>query len=390
MSEEYRKYDDYDEFDDLSDEGLHIDWMGIIAKVLKSWKFIFVFCFIFGVLGIISALTMKKEYQATVTLAPEIAQRGSSGSLSSITSLLGLGNAQLAAGTDALNISLFPNICKSPPFLVNLFGVELVPYVSEEAKAEGVVATPVTVYDHFSGRDNPKKGLAKLFGNDEVEELVLPVDLTRLTGDQNRTVRALREAITAEVDSKNGVTSISVVTDNRTFSYQLADTVCKALQTYFIEYRTKKATDDYNHYVKLAEEAKANWEKAQDAYARSVDSGRNIVTQAGSSERQRLQTEVNVTSQIYSQMAQQRELAKAKIQEEKPVYAVIQPASTPLGPTKSKMMRVILFGFIGFFLSCCWAGFGRDLWKAFWSSLKESMTTVDEERAQEKAAKTKA
>ena len=263
MSEEYRKYDDYDEFDDLSDEGLHIDWMGIIAKVLKSWKFIFVFCFIFGVLGIISALTMKKEYQATVTLAPEIAQRGSSGSLSSITSLLGLGNAQLAAGTDALNISLFPNICKSTPFLVNLFGVELVPYVSEEDKTEGVVATPVTVYDHFSGRDNPKKGLAKLFGNDEVEELVLPVDLTRLTGDQNRTVRALREAITAEVDSKNGVTSISVVTDNRTFSYQLADTVCKALQTYFIEYRTKKATDDYNHYVKLAEEAKANWEKAQ-------------------------------------------------------------------------------------------------------------------------------
>ena len=72
MSEEYRKYDDFDEYDDLSDEGLHIDWMGIIAKMLKGWKFILIFTFIFGVLGIISALSMKREWSTKVTLDPEV------------------------------------------------------------------------------------------------------------------------------------------------------------------------------------------------------------------------------------------------------------------------------------------------------------------------------
>ena len=375
MSEEYRKYDDFDEYDDLSDEGLHIDWMGIIAKMLKGWKFILIFTFIFGVLGIISALTMKREWSTTVTLAPEVQQRTNSSSLNSLASMLGMGNAQLAAGTDALNISLFPTICKSTPFLVSLFDVELTRPATAEEKEAGITPKPVTLYDHITGADRPQKKslLDRIFGKEEVVEPEGPVNPTSLTRKQSAVVGYLRSNVTASVDSKTGVTSISVVTDNRYYSQQLADTVCKALQTYFVDYRTQKARDDYKHYVQLAEDAKADWEKAQAAYAASVDSDRNVILQAATSERQRLQTEVNVTGQIYSQMAQQRELAKAKIQEEKPVYAVIQPASVPIHPTSSKKTRVLIFGFIGAFLSCCWAGFGKDLWKSFMSSLKESL-----------------
>ena len=379
MSEEYRKYDDFDEFDDLSDEGLHIDWMGIIAKMLKGWKFILIFTFIFGILGIFSALTMKRQWRSTATLAPEVQQRTSSSSLNSIANMLGMGNAQLAAGTDALNISLFPDICKSTPFIVSLFDVELTRPASDEEREAGITPQPVTLYDHITGADRPPKRegpikkLKKLFSKPEEETVQGPVDPTSLTITQNAVVGYLRNNVTADVDSKTGVTSISVVTDNRYYSQQLADTVCKALQTYFVDYRTKKARDDYEHYVNLANEAKANWEKAQAAYAASVDTDRNVILQSVTSERQRLQTEVNVTSQIYSQMAQQRELAKAKIQEEKPVYAVIQPAAVPVYPANSKKKRVLIFGFMGAFLSCCWAGFGKDLWNNFMSGLKESL-----------------
>lgn len=391
MSEEYRKYDDFDEYDDLSDGGLRIDWMGIIAKVLKGWKVILLFCIVFGILGIISALAMKREWRSTATLAPEVQQRGSSSALNSITSMLGMGNAQLAAGTDALNISLFPNICKSTPFLVNLFDVELNSYVSPLSQYQGVEPKVTTVYDHFSGLDDPKhkpslaSRIKNLFKKEEDIELPdMPTDPTQLNSIEYSVVSFLREIISAEVDSKTGVTTISVVTDDKMMSMMLADTVCKALQTYFTDYRTQKAKDDYEHYVKLAAEAKANWEKAQAAYAASVDSDRNVILQSVTSEKQRLQTEANIASQIYSQMAQQRELARAKIQEEKPVFAVIQPASLAKYPIKSKKTRVLIFGFLGFFLGCCWTGFGKDLWKSFWSTLKEKMTEEKEAEIEEK------
>ncbi|MBQ6578208.1 MAG: hypothetical protein IJL91_10815 [Bacteroidales bacterium] len=395
MSEGYSKYDDYDEYDDLSDEGLHIDWMGIVIKMLKEWKVILLFCVVFGILGIFSALIMKREWRSTATLAPEVQQRSSSSALSSITSMLGMGNVQLAAGTDALNISLFPTICRSTPFLVGLFDVELTSYVSPVDQFKGVDPKVTTVFDHFSRADDPnykpslmsrvKKFLSK---EEEIELPEMPTDPTQLNSIEYKVVELLRDCITADVDSKTGVTTISVITDDKMMSRQLADTVCKALQTYFVEYRTKKAKDDYEHYVKLADEAKANWEKAQAAYAASVDSDRNVILQSVTSEKQRLQTEANIASQIYSQMAQQRELARAKIQEEKPVYAVIQPASLAKYPVHSKKKRVLIVGFLGFLLGCCWTGFGKDLWKSFHSSLKGAMTKKEDEPVEKAVVQT--
>ncbi|MBQ3882596.1 MAG: hypothetical protein II730_08900, partial [Bacteroidales bacterium] len=283
--------------------------------------------------------------------------------------------------------------CKSTPFLVSLFDVELQSYVSPVAKYKGVEPMVTTVYDHFSGLDDPdrkpslKSRIKKLFKKEEEIELPeMPTDPTQLNSVEYYVVSMLRESISSQVDSKTGVTTISVVTDDKMMSMMLADTVCKSLQNYFSEYRTKKAKADYEHLVKLADEAKANWEKAQAAYAASVDSDRNVILQSVTSEKQRLQTEANIASQIYSQMAQQRELARAKIQEDKPVFAVIQPASLAKFPVDSKKKRVLIFGFLGFFLGCCWTGFGKDLWKTFWSSLKDAMTRKEDKPVAEKTA----
>lgn len=42
---------------------------------------------------------------------------------------------------------------------------------------------------------------------------------------------------------------------------------------------------------------------------------------------------MNLAYQVYSQVAQQLQVARAKIQEEKPVFAVVEPATTPLEPS---------------------------------------------------------
>ena len=94
------------------DDELMIDWTGILSKLLKHWKQIVLIGFIFGAIGIVSALTMKRIYNVTLTLAPEIQSRGS-GSLSSMAAMLGIGGMQMSPSTDAMNITLFPDTAYS-------------------------------------------------------------------------------------------------------------------------------------------------------------------------------------------------------------------------------------------------------------------------------------
>lgn len=368
MSEEY------------NDE-LEIDWMGALARLCKSWRFILIVSVIFGALGIVAALMQPRKYNVKMTLAPEM-QTSTSTSLSSISSILGIGSTSAAAGTDALNITLFPEICKSTPFLTELFPVQLTPYVSRKDAEKGVVPVPVTVFDHMTGADKPKKGfrewLKKLLNSKEEEETGIVVNPARLTRRQACAVEALNKSISASVDNKTGITTISVDLDDPLMVTQLADTVCRRLQDYVILYRTQKATEDYDYFVKMTNEAHEKLVKAQAAYAASVDHERDIILQSVSSRRERLRQEAELASQLYSQMAQQQEMARAKIQEVKPVFAVIQPATMPQHAANSRKKTVLIWGFAGFFLSCLWVAFGKDYLARFRGGIKEKLDETSE------------
>ena len=123
----------------------------------------------------------------------------------------------------------------------------------------------------------------------------------------------------------------------------------------------------------LADEAHADLVQKQNAYARSVDYDRSVFLQSAQSEKERLRSEASLANEIYSQMAQQRELARAKIQEEKPVYAVVQPATLPQQATNSRAKRVLIWGFVGFFLSLAWYGFGAEFFKKMRTDVKEKL-----------------
>ena len=363
MEEQYRE--PVSEEDELT-----IDWMAILRKLIKRWKFIVLVTFIFSVLGVVYALTMKRTYQVTVTLAPETQNR-TSGTASALASMLG--GVTLSTSPDALNISLFPEISASTPFLCSLLDVPVTPYV-KGANPSDPLPPSTTVFLHMLGRDkelSPAKARKQALADEKYlyDDSVIHPDY--LTPRQGKAVQALQAAVNTTVDKKTGVTTIGVTLDDPMIAKQLADTVCQRLQDFVTEYRTKKATDDYNYYVQMADEAYANLVKAQAAYSARVDYDRSVILQSVNSERQRLQDEASLANQIYSQMAQQREMAKAKIQEVKPVYAVVQPATVPLRPSNSRAKVCIIWFFVGFMLACAWVAFGdtviqffKDLFKS--------------------------
>lgn len=65
-------------------------------------------------------------------------------------------------------------------------------------------------------------------------------------------------------------------------------------------------------------------------------------------EQERLQNDMSLAYQVYSQVASQLQVARAKVQEEKPVFAVVEPAVVPL--TLRGQVKKYMFWHLSFFL----------------------------------------
>ena len=92
----------------------------------------------------------------------------------------------------------------------------------------------------------------------------------------------------------------------------------------------------------------------------------NIILLSYRAEQERLQNEMSLAYNVYTQVAQQLQMAKAKVQEITPVYTVVQPATVPLRPSKpSKPMILIGFVFLAGVGSVGWILFIKDLLKGW-------------------------
>ena len=346
-----------------------IDWQDLLSKAWKGKKFIITVTVVFMFLGLISALTMTRLYTSKVTLVPELGKSTSS-SLSSLSSMLGLGGMTMGSSADAYHVTVYPEVVASTPFVAKMFdmrvtdpkkGIDttLIGYLTRERFSIGNVIGYVT------------KPIFSLFSNKEEETKGNELNLFHLTKEQDRIVKTMNKAIQVDVDKKTGETTIQVTMDNPVIAATVADTVCKHLREYIVEYRTRKAREDLENYKKIADESYQRYLKASKAYAYYQDHNRGLILNAVISEGSRLSNELQIASQLYQQMKLQAEMARGKVIDEKPVFAIIHPATVPLLPQNSRAKVLIIWTFIGFVFSCAWVLYGKEYWQKGKTMLNE-------------------
>ena len=346
-----------------------IDWQDLLSKAWKGKKFIITVTVVFMFLGLISALTMTRFYTSKVTLVPELGKSTSS-SLSSLSSMLGLGGMTMGSSADAYHVTVYPEVVASTPFVAKMFDMRvtdpkkdidttLVGYLTRERFSIGSVIGYVT------------KPIFSLFSNKEEETKGNELNLFHLTKEQDRIVKTMNKAIQVDVDKKTGETTIQVTMDNPVIAATVADTVCKHLREYIVEYRTRKAREDLENYKKIADESYQRYLKASKAYAYYQDHNRGLILNAVISEGSRLSNELQIASQLYQQMKLQAEMARGKVIDEKPVFAIIQPATVPLLPQNSRAKVLLIWTFVGFVLSCVWVLYGKEYWQKGKTMLNE-------------------
>ena len=357
-------------YNNHNDEELEIDLMDLLRKVIGIRKKIYKAAGIGLIIGVIVAISIPKQYTVEVTLSPEMGNNKGGGLSGLAASFLGSG-VSMGDGTDALNASLSADIVSSTPFLLELSNMKVPVSGSEEISLSSYLdeeSSPWWSYViGFPGM--VIGGVKSLFIEDEDESIFsdkASQGTIELSKKESQKIESLKKKIVASVDKKTSMTSVTATFQDSKVAAVVADSVVKKLQEYIIDYRTSKSKEDCLYLEKLFKERQQEYYEAQRKYADYMDSHDNIILQSVRTEQERLQNDMSLAYQVYSQVAGQLQVARAKVQEEKPVFAVVEPAVVPLYPSgTSRKVYVLVFVFLSVCIVISWNLFGKDLQSKF-------------------------
>lgn len=357
-------------YNNHNDEELEIDLMDLLRKVIGIRKKIYKAAGIGLIIGVIVAISIPKQYTVEVTLSPEMGNNKGGGLSGLAASFLGSG-VSMGDGTDALNASLSADIVSSTPFLLELSNMKVPVSGSEEISLSSYLdeeSSPWWSYViGFPGM--VIGGVKSLFIEDEDESIFsdkASQGTIELSKKESQKIESLKKKIVASVDKKTSMTSVTATFQDSKVAAVVADSVVKKLQEYIIDYRTSKSKEDCLYLEKLFKERQQEYYEAQRKYADYMDSHDNIILQSVRTEQERLQNDMSLAYQVYSQVAGQLQVARAKVQEEKPVFAVVEPAVVPLKTSgTSRKVYVLAFIFLSVCIAIFWNLFGKDFLNKF-------------------------
>ena len=330
-----------------------IDIVGLVLLLWSKRKLIIRNCIIGGILSIIVAYSIPKEYTSSVVMAPEFSSGTSaSGGLGVLASMAGLNIGGMSGSEDALYPELYPQVVSSTPFLCELMGLQV------ETK-DGELST--TLYNYLKEHQKrtwwskllkaPIK-IVKSLVSTAVIDTIMPTNGAdmNLTRKQYLLLQSLNDKIAVTVDKGNFVITINVTMQDPKISAYLASIVSKNLQEYIGRYRSAKARKDLIYTEKLYAEAQEKYYLAQQVYAEYVDQHHGVVKMQYQIEQNRLSNEQDLAFNVYNQIAQQLEVARAKVAESTPVCVVVQPAITPFKASSPKKIMIgVIYVFLAFF-----------------------------------------
>jgi len=311
------------------------------------------------VVAAILTLSMPNYYKCTVMLAPEIpGGNNGTGGLASLASNFGINLNSNNSGVDAIMPTLYPDLMNSVAFRASLFSVKVQKKDDE---------SPMTYYSYLKNHQRVPwwsyalKAPGKFVGwlgtqvSGKKPEKRRKFDPFRLTKKQMEIVDVMAKMVVCDVDKKTMVITINVTDQDPLIAATMADSVQVHLQNFITDYRTRKARIDLAYSQKLYKEAQQRYEKARQKSASYNDANHHVFMNSVRSKQIKLENELALQYQAYSQVATQLQIAEAKVQENTPAFTLLQPATVPVkkaGPARARTCLIVLF--LAFLATSLW------------------------------------
>jgi hypothetical protein len=292
------------------------------------------------ILSCVYIFSLPRYYTADTKLAPEMENSLGKGSLSSIASSLGFDIGEIQT-TDAITPLLYPDLMEDNGFITSLFNVKV------KSKDSNIN----TIYYNYLKYLQKKPWWLSIFSTEKKENDIKLIDAYNLSKKDDDIASTIRDKILLHVNSKSGVISIIVQDQDPLISKTMTDSVREKLQTYITNYRTNKARTDYEYYKKLTFNAKQEYEKVRRQYASMADASTNVSLRSVELRMEDLENDMQLKFNTYTNLNNQLQAAKAKVQERTPVFTILKGAAVPIKPAGPKriifVLVITLLTFIG-------------------------------------------
>lgn len=327
-----------------------LDDIKVVKKIAKFFwnnrKTYIKYSLIGFVVALVVAFSIPKTYSTTVLLAPEIENSDLLSGASNITSALGMNLGNMSE--DAYTIDLYPTIVSSLDFIHDLHNIKV---RSAKREIDTTYSDYLRKYQRIAWWEYPVVWLNSLIA------VIIPVEqpvisdaeskgknsnIRMLTKEEYGICMNIQGKIRCSVDQITGVIIITAEDQDPEISATVADTVVNRLSRFILEYRTRKARNDYSYISTLCDTAKNTYIQAQKRYADFVTKHTNVYSQIHKAEMQALENEVSLAFSSYSSIAAQQQLALAKIMEKAPVYTTIESPYIPIFADSPKKLFIVL------------------------------------------------
>lgn len=333
--------------------------LAVVFQALWKRRRLFAITLSIGlVFGIVFSFSIPKTFESKAILAPEVsAASGLSSNLSDLASMVGVQiGSSSGASVDAIYPELYPDIVGSSPFIAELFDISV-------STKNGELKN-ITLYEYLEKHQaspwwsKMMGGLVKLLGGKKPET---PADARQTNAlqfskEEEEVAKTVRNMMLCSVDRKTSIITITVTAQDPLVAATVADSVQRRLQEYVTNYRTKKARADLEYTEKLYVQAKKDYDAAQKAYSDYADANSDLLLESLITKRDELESEMQLRFNIYNQLTQQVQMAKAKVQENTPAFTQIQPAQIPVlkaGPKRG--IIIVIWFLLAFFCTTIYA-----------------------------------
>jgi uncharacterized protein involved in exopolysaccharide biosynthesis len=335
-----------------TDSEITIDISKILKVIGKNKWIILIVTILFSGIGVFIAINTPNEYVSQVQILPELESKDAAGGLSKFKSLAGLAGVDLSSlsSSEAVRPDLYPNILQSTPFLMDVMNLKIYTYKYKQTLA----------ISRFLAENNKRELATKIFGESDEKDkdaiLInpkdIPLETIRLDKKQDELIKDLQKRIGATLDKKSGVINISVKMQDPVVAATLVKYAQDYLTKYVAKYRTEKTQKDISFLNERLSEAKRRYDNALYAYSSYQDRNKSLFLNIAKDEGKKLQYEVDLSYNLYAELAKQLEEAKIKVHRETPIFKVLEPAQIPVKKSEPKRsVMVIGFAFLGLILS---------------------------------------
>jgi hypothetical protein len=307
-------------------------------------------CLTFG--GLFTALTTPYEYTSSTSMIP-IKGGGTTGNnISQLASLAGFDLMGGLGSDQTISTNLYPSIVASTPFLKALsnFKIKIKGFEDEILLKDFLINYSELDFIDIYKKDLLGETIESLNKKSIQKSIISDKEYSVFSAEDKLIFELISDKIFISYAAREGILYIKATMPDPIAAAELTQKTADLLQEKIIEFKTKKAYDELRFLEGRYFEVKKEYDLRKNALADFQDKNVNLISSRSNILLNQLESDFNLTSNVFLQLSQQLESQKLKVKKETPVFSTIEPVSVPIirsKPIRSNILKTsIVFGFI--------------------------------------------